>query len=326
MDIGKYVGLFLLKNEFCYLPGFGSLQIIKRAATFNKETQKTETPGYEVIFVRGGGAIDDTFANFIANNERVSIAHAANHLKDYCTFIKMEFNEGNDVLIPGIGKFICKPEKDEITFETDADLKIQGRQIPYFKVSNEVVEKKKEDSLSNIIQQTTFSEPKSSDEIVIKPAQVNWGKIALVSGATILIVGVIVFIVMQMSKPAEDAVQTPRVVQEQNSIADDTSSMQTQNIAPATTADTNQLPQANTTSSNGLKIIVNSYTTKERAEARMKRLMSYAYSNLETVEHGTDSLKYHVVININEPVQDVNRTVDSVKKLLNPNGNVRVLK
>jgi len=325
MDIGKYVGLFLLKNEFCYLPGFGSLQVIKRATVFNKETQKTEAQGYEVSFVRGGGAIDDTFANFIANNERVSIAHAANHLKDYCTFIKMEFNEGNDVLIPGIGKFICNPEKDEILFVTDADLIIQGRQIPYFKVSNEVVEKKKEDSLSSIIQKTTFSEPKSSDEIVIKPAQVNWGKVALVCGAVVLIIGIVVFIIMQMSK-SNDADITPPVVQETQTIIEDKIDQPTQNIVPATISDTNQSPQVNTATNNGIKIIVNSYTTKERAEARMKRLVSYSYSNLETVEHGTDSLKYHVVININEPVQDIDRTVDSVKKLLNPNGNVRLLK
>lgn len=322
MDIGKYVGLFLLKNEFCYLPGFGSLQIIKRTATFNKETLKTETPGYEVVFIRGGGAIDDTFANFIANNERISIAHAANHLKDYCAYIKLESKEGNDVLIPGIGKFICKPAIDEIYFETDPELRIQGKQIPYFKISSEVEQKKKENTLSNIIEQTTFREPKSDEEIVIKPAQVNWGKILLVVGVVALILGIVAFIVIQMTKTttSDDKVIAPV----ENSAA--LPEMQATNtIAPATTADTNTAPSVDTNTvanSNGnLKIIINSYPTMERADARMKRLVSYSYSNLEVIEQGTDTLKYHVVLNIQGPVQDVTRTVDSVKKLLNPSGN-----
>ena len=163
MDIGKYVGLFLLKNEYCYLPGFGSLQIIKRTATFNKETLKSETPGYEVVFIKGIGALDDTFANFIANNERISIAHASNYVKDYSAYIKSEFQEGHEVVIPGIGKFISKIGGEDIYFETDPSLRIQGKQIPYFKISSEVEQKKKEETISNIIEKTTFKEPKSEE-------------------------------------------------------------------------------------------------------------------------------------------------------------------
>ena len=84
MDIAKYVGLFLVKNEYCFLPGIGSLQVEKKPAEYSKETQTMNAPAYEVRFRAVGGSIDDSFANFIANNERISIAHASNHLKDFC--------------------------------------------------------------------------------------------------------------------------------------------------------------------------------------------------------------------------------------------------
>ncbi|RYZ49873.1 MAG: hypothetical protein EOP49_15270, partial [Sphingobacteriales bacterium] len=109
MDIAKYVGLFLLKNEYCFMPGIGSLQIEKRASVYDKETQKMLPPVHEVKYRQVGGSIDDSFANFIANNERISIAHAANHLKDFCAHAKMDMREGKDVVNPGIGKFSGGP-------------------------------------------------------------------------------------------------------------------------------------------------------------------------------------------------------------------------
>jgi nucleoid DNA-binding protein len=326
MDIGKYVGLFLLKNEYCYLPGFGSLQIIKRTATFNKETLKSETPGYEVVFIKGTGALDDTFANFIANNERISIAHASNHIKDYCAYIKQEFIEGREIAIPGIGKFISKIGGEDIYFETDADLRIQGKQIPYFKISSEVEQKKKEETISNIIEKTTFKEPKSDEEIIIKPAQVNWGKLAFISAIVLVILGVVAFVLFNM-----------------NSSTPDKSEVKEEIIVPPPVEETNPINETNATDSSTLnnttseqtqvnnnlsevKIIVNSYAAMDKAESRKNRLVSYGYSNVSTIEKGQDSLKYHVIITIdNSSNNDVSRIVDSVKKLLNPNGNVRLL-
>lgn len=325
MDIGKYVGLFLLKNEYCYLPGFGSLQIIKRTATFNKETLKSETPGYEVVFIKGAGALDDTFANFIANNERISIAHASNYVKDYSAYIKSEFMEGKEVVIPGIGKFVSKIGGEDIYFETDANLRIQGKQIPYFKISSEVEQKKKEETISNIIEKTTFKEPKSDEEIVLKPAQVNWGKLAIVGGLVVLVIAIVAFIIVNMNsnndevanKQEEVIVNTPLETAQPNTAAT------VDTFANDTTVATAPTP-AVTSNASELSIIVNSYNSKERAEARKARLVSYSYTNVETIEQGTDSLRFHVIIKVAN-TGNTQQIVDSVRKLLNPNGNVRVL-
>lgn len=323
MDIGKYVGLFLLKNEYCYLPGFGSLQIIKRTATFNKETLKSETPGYEVVFIKGVGALDDTFANFIANNERISIAHASNYVKDYSAYIKTEFLEGKEVVIPGIGKFVSKIGGEEVHFETDPSLQIQGKQIPYFKISSEVEQKKKEETISNIIEKTQFKEPKSDEEIVLKPAQVNWGKLAIVGGLIVLVLAIIAFIIVNMNdnekpEPKQDVIVNTPLETEPTP-------------APVVNTDTNTTVPADTTpvtstasTGNELKVIINSYNSMERADARKTRLISYGYQNVETVQHGSDSLNYHVILKVAN-TGDAQRIVDSVKKLLNPSGNVRLL-
>src|ERR1700748_3558921 len=120
MDIANYVGLFLLKNEYCFLPGIGSLQIEKKPAVYNKETQQMSSPQYEVYYRQDGGSIDDSFANFIATNERISIAHAANHLKDFCAQAKADLREGKSVIILGIGSL--KSDNNNIRFEKDAAL------------------------------------------------------------------------------------------------------------------------------------------------------------------------------------------------------------
>src|SRR5690606_38950538 len=142
MDIAKYIGIYLLKNEYCYLPGIGSLQVLKRSAHFNKETLQTDAPGYEVVFLKGVGSVDDAFANFIANNERVSIAHASNHIKDYCASAKQSLLSGSELVIPGIGKLKTVDANNNIIFETEPGLRIQGKSIPFFKNSTNLNQKK----------------------------------------------------------------------------------------------------------------------------------------------------------------------------------------
>lgn len=322
MDIAKYVGLFLLKNEYCYLPGIGSLQIIKRTANFNKETLNTEAPGYEVVFVKGSGSIDDTFANFIANNERISIAQAANHLKDFCAYSKAELVEGRDILIHGVGKFVGKNNGNDIFFETDPSLRIQGKQIPYFKISNAVVEKKNEDKIATIIEQTNFKQPKADEEIVIKPAQINWGKIAILSVIVLAVLGFIIYLI------ANRGDGTPEVVeQKQEEVIQQAPEEEID--APVNT-DTD-VPNSNTstpavapTSDGSLRVVINSYDNKERADARAKKLSSYGH-NASVFNVPNDSLAYKVIVTVPTPNPDKQVTVDSLKKLLNPRGNVYAL-
>lgn len=326
MDIAKYVGLFLLKNEYCYLPGIGSLQIIKRTATFNKETLNTEAPGYEVVFVKGSGSIDDTFANFIANNERISIAQAANHLKDFCAYSKAELVEGRDILIHGVGKFVGKNNGTEIFFETDPGLRIQGKQIPYFKISNAVVEKKNEEKIATIIEQTNFKQPKADEEIVIKPAQVNWGKIAILSAIILAVLGFVAYFIASRDESAP----VPEVVEQvQEAPIEDTEEgtpapIDTLTTDATTAAPTTPAPTTVANTTGALQVVINSYNNQERADSRAKKLSSYGH-DAAVVTVPNDSLSYKVIVNIATPNPDKQVTVDSLKRLLNPNGNVYAL-
>ena len=38
MDIAKYIGLYLLKNNFCYLHGLGNLEIKRRPAVYEGDS------------------------------------------------------------------------------------------------------------------------------------------------------------------------------------------------------------------------------------------------------------------------------------------------
>lgn len=326
MDIGQYVGLFLLKNEYCYLPGIGSLQVIKRSANFNKETLNTEAPGYEIVFVKGAGSIDDTFANFIANNERISIAQAANHLKDYAAACKAELNEGNDVIIYGIGKFVSKNKGEDIFFETDADLRIQGKQIPYFKISEAVEEKKNATSISAIIEQTNFKQPKGDEEIVIKPAQVNWGKIILLSAIVVVLLSLIIYFVYSFNNNAaatndnqNKKLETPTTIVEQEDVQTPVVDTMQQNTTD-TVAPNNQAAP----SRGSVNVVINSYAAYDRAEARVNKLKSFGY-NASLRELGNDSIKYHAVLTFDGPIENPQKLADSIKRVLNPQGNVYII-
>src|ERR1700761_3899449 len=116
MDIAKYVGLFLLKNHFCYVHGLGNMELRKRTA--NYDGTALQAPSYDVV-VTPGGSIDDNLANFIATIEQVSISKAANELREFSAQTKKDIADGKEVAIPGIGKFV--EEKGKVKFITDAN-------------------------------------------------------------------------------------------------------------------------------------------------------------------------------------------------------------
>ena len=103
MDIAKYIGLFLLKNHFCYVHGLGNLELHKKSATHDGKS--LQSPSYDVV-VTPGGSIDDNLANFIAVNEQISISKAANALRDYSIQARKDMTAGKEVLLPNIGKFV----------------------------------------------------------------------------------------------------------------------------------------------------------------------------------------------------------------------------
>ena len=292
------------------MPGIGSLQIEKRPSVYDKETQKMTAPVYEVKYRQVGGSIDDSFANFIANNERISIAHAANHLKDFCARAKIDLREGREVVIPGIGKFTGGPN-DAIGFVTDPHLHIEGKPIPFFR-NNTAAVHAKEETISTIIERTNIREPKSDDEIEYKAPSVNWGKIALLIAIVLVLVGAVVLGIWYVgkNKSAEQPAPLP-----------DTAVSQ----APVTSVpDTPRAQPVVLTPEGTLSYLValQQYATRDKAETRVARLQSYG----NTVElYVKDSSSFYVVMPITSAAADTVRVVDSLKRLFNPGGNVQII-
>lgn len=316
MDIAKYTGLFLIKNEYCYLPGIGSLQIVKKAARYDSEAQKMGPPEYTVTYRAGFGSIDDSFANFIANNERISIAHAANYLKDFCAQMKQQLHEGETVVIPAIGTFSMNTNQ-EIEFATDPHLNVRGKTIPVFQISSEV-QQKKEDALTKIIENTNIREPKADEEIVIKPPTVNWGKITVLAIVVLAVVAAGIYFITNISKKKAEPANTeetiaPETSKEMNEVEN--------NSADTTT--TMPSESAATAPSNGyFMVAINQYKTAADAESRVKRLNTYG-NNTEVWTK--DSSVFYVVIKVSTD-HDQQRAVDSLKRFFNPNGKVEVVK
>lgn len=301
MDIAQYVGLFLIKNEYCYMPGIGSLQIDKKPAKYNAETKEMNAPEYEITFQKNAGSIDDSFANFIATNERISIAHASNYFKDYCASVKSDIKEGKDVIIPGIGK-LFSTDHQTIQFEKDANLQIKGKSIPFFKVSPEA-EKKNEETISNIFEQTAFKEPNADEEIVMKAPQVNWTKIILLGISILAIIGLVIYFILSSSS-------NNKVVQNQETQP----ALTPEPIeAPVDSMKKDSTHTQSVVSSNvdSYLVLINAYPTKERAERRVAQLKSYGH----TVSlNSKDSLHFNVVMTMPSTV-DTTQYLDSLGKL-----------
>ena len=130
MDIAKYIGLYLLKNNFAYLHGLGNLQIIKKAAQYDGENLAAAQ--YDVQLLPSG-SIDDNLANFIATAEQTSISKASNEIRTFVEQAKVELAEGKEVVIPGIGHFVQQNGINR--FVTDTNMSYAPPSIPALKLS-----------------------------------------------------------------------------------------------------------------------------------------------------------------------------------------------
>ena len=124
MDVAKYIGLFLLKNEQCYIHGLGTLQFSRKHATY--DGQNLQPPSHEIIMVAGGN-VDESLANYIATNEQISITKASNALRDFSAETKINLDAGNMVSLAHLGKFTSTDGR--IGFITDPHLQYKASPI-----------------------------------------------------------------------------------------------------------------------------------------------------------------------------------------------------
>lgn len=321
MDIAKYIGLFLHKYQYCYLPNLGNFEVKKSPSQYNDDKEELQGPIYEVKFHFTSGSIDDALANFIATNERISIANAANTIREFCTETKIKLAEGHEIVIPGFGKFV--KQNGTNAFLPEANIQVQSRVIPYFKnTSNETIENNKStnESIASMYEKMKLKEPKANEEIVIKPPTVNWNKILLVGGILVIVLGIIIaafWFFNSESKP---------VTQPEATKIEDSSTTLTPATLPTDTSNhpANQTPVANpaisTTNANEYKVSIRQYNNEVDASKKVKQLVGFG-NKAELVKKS--ETEFHVTLPINNV--DTARSVDSLKRFFNPNGSVFII-
>ncbi len=306
MDIARYIGLFLLKNNFCYIHGLGNLTLKKRPATHDGEMLKG--PEYEVLLTPTG-SIDDNLANFIAVNEQISIAKASNALRDFSISARAELQEGREVIIPALGRFVQK--ENMIRFVTDPHLQYTPRAIPTVRIAKKTEEEK--------------TAPQKTGQSSSRPPSVNKGKIVI----WILILGIVIagiifgiqFISEQAATntpvPAENII-TPVLPEPEPALTDVTSDTTLLSDAETETQHATNTELVGT--ADGLlsyEVILNEYDNFARADKREKQLISFG--NKVRVR-SKDSSTHYVVMPMNTPAADTTRILDSLRKLFNPQG------
>lgn len=125
MEVAKYIGLFLLKNNSCYIHGLGNIELRRKPATFDGRNLLSAI--YDIVVVPAN-TVDDALSNFIATNEQISISKASNALKEFTEAAKADLAVGKEVQIPSLGSFAQVNEK--LHFVTTSLLQHQYTGIP----------------------------------------------------------------------------------------------------------------------------------------------------------------------------------------------------
>jgi hypothetical protein len=296
MDIAKYIGLFLLKNNFCYLHGLGNLVLRKKPASYDGDNLRA--PEYEVVLTPGG-SIDDTLANFIATHEQVSISKAANSIREFSTATRAELAAGKEVEVPGVGKFVDK--NGGVGFVANPHLQHVPPPLPTIRMA------KRTEEQPDFRRETTEAASSSSE--------IAWGRIALLALLAIIVIvgGFFAYryfsnietttsTVKQDTVVAQPAVQPPAIVTPMDT-APHMDTTRTVVAPPAPTGD--------------YTIVLNSYPTKAAAEKRIN-MLSKNGNKVELL--AKDSTNYMVVMHMPVSTGDTTKMLDSLRRFFNPKG------
>lgn len=306
MEIAKYIGLFLQKNNYCCLQGLGNLEIKKIPAQHNG----TELiPASYETKLNPIGSLDDAFPNFVATNEQVSIAKASNEISEFVRVAKTQLANGLAVEIPAVGKYIMV--NNQLQFSLDPNFTTAQKNIvfpiaeqPKSTIQAANKENKPYESYTNFDSNNTGG-------------QINWGMIGfwasiLLIGSGILIWG-IYYYTQQEHKTEHVASSDPKQNSTNQVLIDNNT----------TTDSTKQQPtQVITNDSVELNFVLQTYKSMASAQKREKKLNSYGYNVHVTMQ---DSSHYLVVKSIKTVYADTTKMKDSLSRTLNPAG-VSILK
>ena len=299
MDIAKYIGLFLLKNKYCCLQGLGNLEIKKTASTHNN-SELTGSVYYAKL--NPVGSIDDSFPNFIANNEQVSIAKASNEISEFIKNAKAKLAEGGSVTIPSIGEYVLK--NNRLHFELDPAFSLPEKNIvfPVAEVPKPPVPELKNGETKPYESYTNYNSYN-------KQSSVNWNIIAFWSVIIIIGGGILAWSISYFMKQPQTETM---VVESKPELIIDTAAQ----VVPVDTALSNNAPVP-ASDSPDYQFIIQEYKNLPLAQKKEKQLGSYGYNTSIVTK---DSVSFFVVHSMKIAVTDTTRIKDSLTKLLNPAG------
>jgi nucleoid DNA-binding protein len=294
MDIAKYIGLFLLKNNFCYLHGLGNLELRKKPASYDGDA--LHAPEYDVVLTPGG-SIDDTLANYIAVHEQTSISKAANTLREFSTATRAELAAGKEVEIPAIGKFV--EEGGVIRFVANPHLKHVPPPVPVLRMSKRLEEA------------PDFRRDAGDSNSGSDGSSFSGGKIGLIVLILAVIVGAVVLgIRFFNSGDATTAATTDTVVTAPVTAP-----------APVTVApqpvDSVIAPPPTMASVSGYTVVINTYQTATPPTRRAAKLTN---NGNQVAVVSRDSSNHLVTVQVDALPADTMRVLDSLRRFFNPKG------
>lgn len=349
MEVAKYIGLFLLKNNSCYIHGLGNIELRRKPASY--DGRNLLPASYEVVVVPAN-TVDDSLSNFIATNEQISISKASNALKEFTESARADLSAGKEVQIPAFGSFCEVNEK--LQFTTSPVLKYSYPTIPAEKNAPRRHNDEKRSMPQPAYQQEyagantggyTMTPPVQQppaygypqEEVVeeTRKGGLNWGRIILFILILAALLGGIGFAVKNMLKPGGSTYVDSSSVQKQIEPADTLTNQAlpalTDSVPVLDTENTMALPVETTTNTvapavdnkvqtvpmESYRVLLNSYDERPRAEKRLRTLRSYG-NKVELIAE--DSNTYYIVMPITAPVNRRQRVLDSLKNNFNPLG------
>jgi hypothetical protein len=298
MDIAKYIGLFLLKNNFCYVPGIGNIEIKKKPALH--DGQNLHAPAYEIM-VTPGGSIDDTLANFIATNEKISIASASNAVRSFVTETKAALHEGKQITLPSLGHFV--EENGKMQFVTDPAFRFTPTPTPTVKQIAKTHTQETVRPVTNRPAPTYNEKPKTGAGKI--------GVIVIISG--LLLAGLVKGISYLYSKqetaaaaPADTIAPTVTKAvppMAEPVVADTIAKKDTVTTVPAAIA-------PSTPGEEHIKVIIKTFNDRGKAEKSAHRLTTYG-NTVEVI--AKDSTTYYLTIPITVTAATKEHVLDSLR-------------
>lgn len=326
MEIGKYIGKFLIKNKYCSLSGLGVFELKKIPAYELKN--EMANPSHLVTFTPIG-SIDDTFASFIASFENVSISNAANNIKEYCRSAKEEIAKTGKFEIENLGRLSSSNGK--LVFQQNADLDLGLASAPITPIEIKPVNAEPQEKIKD-----DFSYPPATTTY-LRGNKTNWMKIAIPVIALGLL-GIAGFFgynyyknnIVTNIEPTENveipavkvdtisnAIDTASTIQQADTIQRDTTVVATQS-----SIDTMTKPTQPVAVGKEFKVSVFSFDNEASATAKVNKLNGYGNKASVVNSNG----QFIVMLLASNPSNDTTKIVDSLRRFFNPKGQVHIIK